>query len=157
MERKRTDHGLPPGLGDLMMASGFDKVLREVAEARNAAGAMQPGPSHAAVRHSVDNWLNSEPARKPATQRTAADVYLRACCAPVQKLTSVDQPLTLEELKRRIRAGLTKKQVSALRRKFAIQCHPDRAGPLSRKAATDLMAEANNLLDKASGASASSR
>ena len=137
-------------VSELMAASKFDKILQEIAEARDTASLAQPGRGGPTARHHFRSWLDPVADGGASLQRSGLDEYLKERLALGRDLPSQDQPLTIEDLKARIRAGLTEKQASVLRRQFAIHSHPDRNVPSNRKAATGVMAEANDLLDKAS-------
>ena len=132
-----------------MFASEFEQILQSAAEARDEASVGQHIHRDPALRLGIGGW----PA--PGTDRTRAapggtpDGYLKQYLEG-ERGEAADVPsITIDDLKQKIRAGLTDKQVAALRRQFANQSHPDRVDPCHRQAATDLMAEANDLLDQA--------
>ena len=133
-----------------MVVSEFEKILRDAAETRHADWMKQSNLGGPAVGLCFSNWLESSAEGGHAQRHGMPDQFLHEYLSLRPDALSKDQPLTLEDLKQRIQAGLSKEQASALRRQFAIHSHPDRSDEAGREAATDLMAQANDLLDQVS-------
>lgn len=131
-----------------MVVSEFEKVLREAAASRRTDRTKRPNRGGSAAGLCFNNWLGSSSEEAHALGHGVPDTFLQEYQSFNRDGPCKDQPLTLEDLKARIRAGLTKEEASALRRQFAIHAHPDHCDEAGREAATDLMARANDLLDQ---------
>lgn len=132
-----------------MIANEFSRVLRETAEQQSAVKKLRPCIVSVSNRLRFSDVRKREPHRSAASQSFAMSAYLRDTTAQRTGHPADDAPPTLDDLKRRVRAGLTRQQAAVLRRQFARHYHPDRTSSAARSAANALMAEANVLLDEA--------
>ncbi|MEM7748850.1 MAG: hypothetical protein AAF346_11395 [Pseudomonadota bacterium] len=132
-----------------MISSAFDKVLRELADSQEASPRCRP--SVGGIKGSVllGGWSKCETANGAKPRFSATDAYLQEFNSKPRERAAVNNRMTLDDLRARIRRGLTKQQIAKLRRDFARQHHPDCARAPDRELSADLMAQANDLLDGA--------
>ena len=136
-----------------LMATEFRQVLREAAEQRDANLLQRPRAAGAADRMRFQDLPRASASRRSASETAAAYEQLTEYHVGAQVGVEKVETLSINDLKKRIRAGLTRQQISALRREFARINHPDRTHATDRELANDLMAQANDLLDEASNTS----
>ena len=134
------------------MSSQFKKVLDQMSARHHTVHVMAPAQMQLSDR--IGRAEKTMPPAMPpsARQPSAAQVYLAVTGLGVKsEAPEADYTFSIDDLKKRIRAGLTRRQVSLLRRRFAQYNHPDRTDPSKRDQATALMAQANDLLDDVLG------
>ncbi len=132
-----------------MISSAFGKVLQELAESQQAFPRCRPDAGGVAGSALPRGWSRIKTAKGGTSQTTASHAYFEEANTTQQDRAPLEDRMTLDDLKARIRGGLTKQQIAKLRRDFARQHHPDRRQAPDRELTTELMAKANNLLDGA--------
>jgi hypothetical protein len=125
----------------------FDQVLEAVGRAATA----EVGASAAAAYRGriVLECLLEQAGRAPSpTRDTLAELYVDVPQQlPLDAAKPSDYAAVAEELG--LRPGLTSRQLSGIRRAFALANHPDRVPSPRRGPATRRMAIANILIDRA--------
>ncbi|MEM9357817.1 MAG: hypothetical protein AAGB04_16560 [Pseudomonadota bacterium] len=132
-----------------MISSAFGKVLQDLAESQQITPRFHPNAGGIAGSGLPHGWSLSKAAKGATSGPTASQAYLQEFDATQRDSVPLGNRLTLDDLKARIRGGLTKQQITKLRRDFARQHHPDCKRVPEKALSTDLMAEANDLLDGA--------
>jgi len=125
----------------------FDQVLEAVGRAATA----EAGASAAAAyrgRIVLECLLEQAGRAPPPTRDTLAELYVDVPQQlPLDAARPSDYAAVAEELG--LRPGLTSRQLSGIRRAFALANHPDRVPSPRRGQATRRMAIANILIDRA--------
>lgn len=132
------------------MSSQFKKVLDEISARHQTANVVAPDLMQFADRICLTEGAMRQSTPPSAGQPSAAQSYMTVTGIGVRsEAPEPDRTFSIDDLKKRLHGGLTRRQVSLLRRKFARYNHPDRIHPSQKDQATALMAQANDLLDDA--------